>query len=83
MKLITSLFIILLFSSCGAEYVEHTTEHPFIIGKIYESKGKIVYSKNHYNGGFENLFAGGMQSITFDKDLGYRIGDTLEFVIKN
>ena len=83
MKLIISLFIILLLSSCGAEYVEHTSDNPFIIGRIYKYGDKIVYEKSDFDGGFINFFGGSYPSITFDRDLGYRIGNTLQFVTKN
>lgn len=75
-----SLLLAVGLSSCGNESVRHTKDEPFIIMQIekYEN-GQVKYSKGRYERPFKEFFAAGKQSIIFDNDLGYKIGDTMSF----
>lgn len=67
-------------SSCGNESVRHTKDEPFVIMSIQKHPdGRVKYSKGKYERPFREFFAMGRQSIIFDNDLGYSVGDTLSF----
>jgi hypothetical protein len=75
-----SLLLSAGLSSCGNESVRHTKDEPFVIMSIQKySDGKVKYSKGKYERPFKEFFATGKQSIIFDNDLGYNVGDTLSF----
>lgn len=75
-----SLLLAAGLSSCGNESVRHTKDEPFVIMSIQKySDGKVKYSKGRYERPFQEFFAMGKQSIIFDNDLGYNVGDTLVF----
>jgi hypothetical protein len=75
-----SLLLAAGLSSCGSESVRHTKDEPFVIMSIQKySDGKVKYSKGKYERPFRQFFAMSKQSIIFDNDLGYNVGDTLSF----
>jgi hypothetical protein len=74
------VMLVLGLSSCGSESVRHTKDEPFVIMRIEQySDGRVKYSKGHFERPIAEFFATGKQSITFDTDLGYSVGDTLVF----
>ena len=83
MRTILYIFILFLSASCGNESVYHTKNKPFVIMKITKNDdGSVKYSKGSWEKPFSEFFAGGKQSITFDNDMGYSVGDTMSFTKK-
>jgi hypothetical protein len=83
-NIILIIFIIISLSGCGSESVYNTKEKPFIISNIKRLEdGKIVYMKGRWEQLGSEFFATKRQSITVDEDLGYSVGDTINFFKKH
>jgi hypothetical protein len=78
--LVTVLLAAGLFSSCGGELVHHTADDPFIIESIEASDGVWRYSRSKWRRVRADFFSTTKQCVTTDQDLGYRVGDTLQFL---
>ncbi len=80
LNIILIIFIVLSLSGCGSESVYNTKEKPFIISNIKRLEdGKVVYMKGRWEQLGSEFFATKRQSITVDQDLGYSVGDTMNF----
>jgi hypothetical protein len=78
--LVTALLAAGLFSGCGGELVHHTADDPFIIESIEASDGLWRYSRSKWKRPGADFLSTTKQCVTTDKDLGYRVGDTLQFL---
>jgi hypothetical protein len=81
MKKIILIVICFSFFSCGSETVTITENDPFVIKSIsIKRNGNFVYSRGEFKFPFKEFFARSHQRIVSDKNLNYKIGDTLSIV---